>query len=73
MWPFKKKYPATTKYRLRDCVRFYHRGDMRFAWIYDAKVDKATGTVSYTLQVGGQCPALIYDVPETDIIGLKED
>ena len=45
---------------------------MRFAWIYGAKVDKS-GAVSYTMQVGGQCPALIYDVPETDIIGLKKD
>jgi hypothetical protein len=45
---------------------------MRFAWIYDAKVDKS-GAVTYTMQVGGQCPALIHDVPESDIIGLKKD
>ncbi len=72
MWPFKKKYPAAAKYKVKDFVNFYHRGEMRFAWIYDAKVDKS-GAVSYTMQVGGQCPALIYDVPEADIIGLKED
>ena len=72
MWPFKKKYPATAKYKAKDFVNFYHRGEIRFAWIYDAKIDKS-GTVSYTLQVGGQCPALIYDVPEGDIIGLKKD
>ena len=46
---------------------------MRFAWVYDATVDKSTGAVSYTMQVGGQCPALIYNVPEDDIIGLKKD
>lgn len=73
MWPFKKKYPAAAKYGLRDCVRFYHRGDMRVAWVYGAAVDKKSAAVTYTLQVGGQCPALIYDVPEGDIIGLKED
>ena len=72
MWPFKKKYPAVAKYKEKDFVNFYHRGEMRFAWIYGAKVDKS-GAVSYTMQVGGQCPALIYDVPETDIIGLKKD
>ena len=73
MFLFKKKYPAVAKYKEQDFVNFYHRGDMRFAWVYDAKVDKTTGAVSYTLQVGGQCPALIYDVPESDIIGLKEN
>ncbi|MBE6698928.1 MAG: hypothetical protein E7584_01610 [Ruminococcaceae bacterium] len=72
MWPFKKKYPATAKYKEKDFVNFYHRGEMRFGWIYDATVDKS-GAVSYTIQIGGQCPALIYDVPEGDIIGLKKD
>lgn len=72
MFFFKKKYPAAAKYHLKDRVNFYHRGEMRFAWVYDATVDKASGAVVYTLQVGGQCPALIYNVAETDIIGLKE-
>ena len=39
MWPFKKKYPAAAKYKMKDFVDFYHRGEMRFAWIYDAKID----------------------------------
>ena len=72
MFFFKKKYPAAAKYKLKDFVNFYHRGEMRFAWVYDAAVDKSTGAVSYTMQVGGQCPALIYNVPEEYIIGLKE-
>ncbi len=72
MFFFKKKYPAAAKYKVKDFVNFYHRGAMRFAWIYDAEVDKS-GAVSYTMQVGGQCPALIYNVPEGDIIGLKKD
>ena len=73
MFFFKKKYPAAAKYHLKDRVNFYHRGEMRFAWVYGAAVDKKSAAVTYTLQVGGQCPALIYDVPEGDIIGLKED
>ena len=72
MFFFQKKYPLAAKYKAKDFVNFYHRGDMRFAWIYDAKVDKS-GAVFYTLQVGGQCPALLYDIPESDIIGLKQD
>ena len=72
MFFFKKKYPAAAKYKVKDFVNFYHRGEMLSVWIYDAEVDKS-GAVSYTMQVGGQCPALIYNVPEGDIIGLKED
>ena len=73
MFFFKKKYPAAAKYKVKDFINFYHRGEMRFAWIYDAEIDKSSGAVSYTMQVGGQCPALIYNVPESDIIGLKLD
>ena len=73
MWPFKKKYPAAAKYQLKDRVNFYHRGEMRFAWVYDATVDKASGAVVYTLQVGGQCPALIYNITESEIIDLQND
>lgn len=73
MFFFQKKYPAAAKYKLKDFVNFYHRGEMRFAWVYDAKVDKTSGEILYTMQVGGQCPALVYDVSETDIIGLKKD
>ena len=72
MFFFKKKYPAVAKYKVKDFVNFYHRGEMRFGWIYDAKADKA-GAISYTVQVGGQCPALIQNVPEADIIGLKRN
>ena len=72
MFFFKKKYPAAAKYKVKDFVNFYHRGEMRFAWIYDAEADK-NGTIFYTLQIGGQCPALLYNVPESDIIGLKKD
>ena len=72
MFFFKKKYPPAAKYKEKDFVNFYHRGDMRFGWIYDAKVDKS-GAVSYTIQVGGQCPSFIYDFKEEDIIGIKRD
>ena len=72
MFFFKKKYPTEAKYKENDFVNFYYRGEMRFAWIYDAAVDK-NGAISYTIQIGGQCPALLYNIPESDIIGLKKD
>ena len=29
------------------------------------------GKITYTIQIGGQCPALIYDYKEEDILGIK--
>ena len=37
-----------------------------------AYIDKKSGSVTYTIQIGGQCPALIYDYKEEDIIGLRK-
>ncbi len=72
MWPFKKRYPIAAKYQRDDFVNFNRRGEMRFGWIYDASVDKG-GHVTYTMQIGGQCPSLLYEIPEEDILGIRED
>ena len=66
----KKKYPIEAKYKLDDFVNFRYRNELYFGYIYDAKVSKE-GKVTYTIQLGGQCPALIYDYKEEDIIGIK--
>lgn len=66
----KPKYPETAKYKVGDLVNFRRRGDLCFGYIYDAFVD-SDGKITYTIQIGGQCPALIYDWKEEDIIGLK--
>ena len=58
----KKKYPETAKYKLKDYVNF--------RYIYDAMLDKENKVI-YTIQIAGQCPALIYNYKEEDIIGLK--
>ncbi len=67
----KNKYPINAKYQKSDLVTFRRRGDLSFGWIYDAHLDE-NGKVLYTIQIGGQCPALIYDFKEEDIIGLKK-
>ncbi|MBP3369935.1 MAG: hypothetical protein J6L85_04195 [Clostridia bacterium] len=67
----KKKYPEAAKYKEDDCVSFRYRDDLAFGYIYDAKVD-SDGKVSYTIQLGGQCPALLYDFKEENIVGLKK-
>jgi hypothetical protein len=67
----KKKYPENAKYKDGYYVNFRYRKELYFGYIYDAKVDKE-GRVLYTIQIAGQCPALIYDYKEEDIIGLKK-
>ena len=67
----KKKYPEAAKYKEDDCVSFRYRDDLAFGYIYDAKVD-GDSKVSYTIQLGGQCPALLYDFKEENIVGLKK-
>ena len=66
----KPKYPETAKYKKGDFVNFRRRGDLCFGYIYDAAVSE-DGKISYTIQIGGQCPALIYNWKEEDILGLK--
>ena len=66
----KKKYPEMAKYKMDDFVNFRYRGELYFGYIYDASV--VDGKVEYTIQIGGQCPALIYKYKEEDIIGLKK-
>ena len=70
---FKKKkvYPDIAKYKEDDCVSFRYRDDLAFGYIHDANVDD-NGKVTYTIQLGGQCPALLYDFKEENIIGLKK-
>ena len=66
----KNKFPDNTKYKKGDFVNFRYRNELYFGYIYMAyiKDDKVT----YTIQIGGQCPSFIYDYREEDIIGLKE-
>lgn len=67
----KNKYPQNAKYQKSDFVSFRKRDELSFGWIYDAHLDKE-GNVLYTIQIGGQCPALLYDFKEVDIIGIKK-
>lgn len=72
MFFFKKKYPLEAKYQKMDLVNFYYRGELRFGWIYNAIAGK-DGSITYTMQIGGQCPALLFNIPETDITGIKTE
>lgn len=71
---FKKKikYPEQAKYKIRDFVNFRYQNELFFGYIYDAKIDE-NNKIRYTIQICGQCPYLIYDYKEEDIIGLKKN
>ena len=66
----KKKYPESAKYQLGDFVNFRYLNELYFGYIYGAK-EVMYGKITYTIQIGGQCPALIYDYKEEDILGIK--
>lgn len=66
----RNKYPEKAKYKKGDFVNFRRRGELCFGYIYEASEGK-DGGITYTIQIGGQCPAFIYDWKEEDIIGLK--
>lgn len=66
---FKKKpvYPENAKYKLRDFVRFRHRGELHFGFIHEARVENEE--VLYTIQMGGECPTFVYNYKEENIVG----
>ena len=67
----KKVYPENAKYQIGDFVNFRYRDELYFGYIYEAFVNEEDGSIFYTIQIGGQCPALIYKFKEEDIIWLK--
>lgn len=64
----KSSYPENAKYKLRDFVRFRHRGELHFGFIHEARLDEE-GNVIYTIQMGGECPTFVYNYKEESIIG----
>ena len=65
----KEKWPTKAKYQKRDFVRFKYIGELFFGFIYEAFVD-LYDNVTYTIQMGGECPTFVYKYKEEDIIGL---
>ena len=66
----KNEYPKNAKYKIGDLVNFKYRGDIYFGFIYGAK-EVENNEIVYTIQLGGQCPAFIYEYKEKDIMGLR--
>ena len=69
----KKKAIKVTnnKYFLGEQVNFKYRGEIRPGFIYSMKQDEL-GKVIYQIQIGGECPAIINDVQEEDIVYVRK-
>lgn len=66
----RKKYPETAKYQKKAEINFRYRGELMFGYIYDAREDN--GKIIYSIQTAGQCPAIIENYQEENIIGLRK-
>ena len=63
----KKKVVITNnKYQLKQPVKFKRRDDVDPGVIYNIK-QLDNGEIVYDVQIGGECPAVVRDVPEKDI------
>ena len=62
----KKKVVINSIYHLDDVVMFSYRGDMTTGYIYEISLDE-NGDVLYSIQIGGECPAVIPKIKEKDV------
>ena len=71
---FRKKKPKVlitgNKYEVGDLVKFRHRGDLDPGYIYEVKLDN-NDEIIYDIQIGGECPTIIENVKEKDIVSRK--
>ena len=63
----KKKVVITNnKFKEGQAINFKHQDDVCPGIIYNVKLDKDNNVI-YDVQIGGECPAIVYDVKEEDI------
>ena len=65
---FKKKKIVVieTKFHKEDPVLFRHKGELYFGWIYEIYAKENQETI-YDVQIGGQCPAIIKGIKESEL------
>jgi len=68
----KKKIVVTgNKYEIGQSVRFKYRGEVCPAVIYEVKLDN-DNKIIYDVQLGGECPIIVNDIPEEKIFVIKK-
>ena len=68
----KPKVKIDSKFSDGDYVRFKHRGELTFGWVYNIYTDKE-GKVIYDIQIGGQCPAILYGLKEEELTLIESE
>ena len=62
----KEEIVINSKFLVGDSVSFRRRDELTFGWIYAIHL-KGDDEVYYDVQIGGQCPAIIYDIKESEL------
>lgn len=61
----KEKEVIISKYQMGELVNFKYKNDIRFGRVY--KISKVNEEVIYSIQIGGECPAIIDNIPEKSL------
>ena len=69
-WKKKKEVHIDSKFHLGELVLFKYRSDLMNGYIYKIYLSP-TGEVMYDIQIGGECPAVINNIPEVGVVKKK--
>ena len=67
----KKKVKIETKFHEQDPVIFRYKGEICFGWVYRIYPKENEETI-YDIQVGGQCPAILNGIKESELRARKD-
>ena len=66
-WKKKKEVHIDSKFQLGELVLFKYRNDLMNGYICEIYLSP-TGEVIYDIQIGGECPAVINNIPESGMV-----
>lgn len=61
----KNKTEINSKYKVGERVYFKYKGDVTSSYVYSVYL--INGEIFYSLQIGGECPAVIKGIKEENI------
>ena len=69
---FRKKVRVQVngKFKLGESIRFRYRGEICPGYIYKVYLDKDQHVV-YDVQIGGECPTVIVNIKEEEILKIS--
>ena len=63
-------YPDS-KFKVNDYVDFFYKDDLYFGHISNIYLD-SLGQVLYDIDIAGQCPATLSEIPESKIVRIHK-